>query len=160
MAAIYLTMVMCLISFARAVCSADWNLCLSSLDCFGEYCLRNYSAMSALHIAEMHDLNKRDRETWEELSKGAWAPYKNDIPFYSLGADKALEQENRRMKVSGGVMGITHSAQTLPKCFLLLPELYKISRSNSSMVMSHECKTPHHELWTAVSNRSHTQVFS
>ena len=56
--------------------------------------------------------------------------------------------------VSGAVIGITQSAQTLTKFFLVS----KISRSNSSMVMSCECKTQHHELSTAVSNRSHAQV--
>ena len=74
-AKIYLDMVMCLCSFARAVRSADRNLRLSSLNCFTKYFfavdLRNYSATSAWHIAEMHDLKERDRETWEELSKGA-----------------------------------------------------------------------------------------
>ena len=100
----------------------------------------------------MHDLKERDRETWEELVKGAWAPNKSDIPFCLLGADQDLEQENRRMKVSRGVVGITQSAQTLTKWFLVSPELSKISRSNSSMVMSCECKIQFHELSTAVSN--------
>ena len=47
--------------------------------------------MSAWHIAEMHDLKERERETWEELSKGARASNKSGIPFCSLGADEALE---------------------------------------------------------------------
>ena len=89
MAKIYLDMAMFLLSFARAVRSADWNL--HSSYCITEYFfdmdLRNYSAMSAWHIAEMHDLKECDRETWEELSKGVWAPNKSDISFCSLGAD-------------------------------------------------------------------------
>ena len=67
----------------------------------------------------------------------------------------SLKQENHRMKA---LSELRQSAQTITKFFSWVTKLSKIFRSNSSMVMSHKCKMQHHELSTAVSNRSHTQV--
>ena len=113
--------------------------------------------MCVWHLAEM-DLQISDPEVWNELSKGIWAPNKSNIPFCSLGADEALEQENRKMKVTGGLVGITQSAQTLTKFFLVAPELSKLSDEASKMSSSNCLMTQHHEFSQAVSDRYHAQV--
>ena len=109
----YMDMVLTLLAFQRAVRSRDWELRLSALEEFTKYVfsmnMRNYSTLCAWHVAEMKFLKKSDTETWSNI-RSQWAPNKCEIPFCHLGSDEALEQENRKMKVTGGVVGITQNA--------------------------------------------------
>ena len=108
--------------------------------------MRNYAAMIALHLAEMAALKSEDCETYLHLQSGAWAPNKNGLPFCSLGADEALEQENKKMKMTGGLVGITQLPETLNKFFLVAPYLSKVDAyvQNTSPEQIHDSQ--HHEL--------------
>lgn len=48
------------------------------------------------------------------------------IPFCSLGVDHALEQENRSMKVLGGIKGIGNNMPALDQRFLIITEMNRI----------------------------------
>ena len=52
---------------------------------------------------------------------------KSQVPFCALGTNHALEQENRKMKVLGGICGIANCKNTLENYFLLSPLLGNIS---------------------------------
>ena len=61
--------------------------------------------------------------------------------FYSLDADEALEQEYRKMKIIGGVIGITLQPKTMMKYFLTAPYVTQIVDSlGSSAQMPHSSK--------------------
>ena len=119
--------------------------------------LQNYSTMCAWHLAEMMDLQISDPEVWNKLSKGIWAPNKRNIPFCSLGADEALEQENIKMKVTGGLVEITectNAHKIFPRC----SRVSKLSDEASKLSSSNCLMTQHHECSHAVSDRYHAQV--
>eukprot|EP00794_Sanderia_malayensis_P008546 gene8546-9457_t len=81
----------------------------------------------------------------QESTKGD--EYKNQVPFTSIGVDHALEQENRRMKVLGGVKGLTQNHDQLTQFCLIAPELARLSAEIecvSGMVQSSRKK--HHEI--------------
>ena len=131
MAIQYMDMVFSMMTFIRSVRSANWNLRLAALDDFTKYFfaldLRNYASMTALHVAEMTALKEEDPETLHYLEAGLWAPKKGGRNFCCLGADEALEQENRKMKVTGGLVGITLQPQALTKYFLTAPYTTKLT---------------------------------
>ena len=125
MAMQYMDMVFSMMAFIKSVRSANWDLRIASLHDFARYFfaldLRNYASMIALHLAEMTSLKKEDPETMQHLQAGLWAPNKSARSFCCLGADEALEQKNRKMKVMGGLVGITLRPKTLTKFFLTAP---------------------------------------
>ena len=59
-----------------------------------------------------------------------------------------FEQENRELKVMGGIVGITQKEQSLDKYFLIAPELSKIQQQFEEMYgnVSNEKRTEHHEI--------------
>ena len=59
---------------------------------------------------------------------------KSEVSFTSIGVDHALEQENSRLKVFGGIRGITQKPATLMKFFLVSPELALLSKQAEDMV--------------------------
>ena len=48
---------------------------------------------------------------------------KSSVPFSAIGADHDLEQQNRVMKVLGGIKGIANSQTTLDEYFMTAVEL-------------------------------------
>ena len=66
----YMHMVLSMLAFIRAVRSADWNLRLVVINDFTKYFfalgLRNYAAVSALHLHQLESLRHDDQETWKK----------------------------------------------------------------------------------------------
>ena len=48
------------------------------------------------------------------------------MPFTAIGADHAIEHENRTMKVFGGIKGIANDINKLDKYFTIAPEINQI----------------------------------
>ena len=46
--------------------------------------------------------------------------------FTSIASDQGIEQENRTLKMIGGIIGITQNEKALDKFFLVAPELSKL----------------------------------
>ncbi|KAL9989134.1 hypothetical protein ACROYT_G003650 [Oculina patagonica] len=91
-------------------------------------------------------LPESDPEIYEEFRKGYWAVNKNlDVPFCALGADHALEQINRSMKVSGGLVGITLNPNARNKFFLYIaPELVRLAKDAKEMAGTTRAKEGTH----------------
>ena len=154
----YMNMVLSMLAFIRAVRSTDWNLRLAAVNDFTKYFLalglRNYAAMSVLHLHQFESQRHDDQEIWKHLEAGLWAPNKSGKNFCSLGADEALEQENRKIKVIGGVIGITLQPKTMMKYFLTASYVTQILDSlGASTQMSHSSKTQYHQIGHVVSSR-------
>jgi len=74
--------------------------------------------MIPLYLAGMESLKSDDPLLYEEFHSGTWIVNKNaTVPFCSIGADCALEQINRFMKVACGLVGITLNPADLTKNF-------------------------------------------
>ena len=132
-----MTMVECLLRFMRSVRMGDWVEHLLSVEAITGYFfaldLHNYSAMMALCVAEMQAMKEENPAIWNEFERGNWVVRKTRTLFSALGADEALEQENRSLKVTGGLVGITQNPKALARYFLTAPELQRISDETTKM---------------------------
>ena len=66
--------------------------------------------------------------------KGNFCVTKGLAGFTSIAPDHGIEQENRRLKVMGGIIGITENEKALNKFFLIAPELSKMLSSSQRNV--------------------------
>ena len=86
----------------------------------------------------MVHLQSDDKQSWDYL-KDNYSVSKSAIPFTSIGSDHAMEQDNKKMKVSGGIIGITQNTAALtsfllsgtPSEFNFRRILYKIPNQSS-----------------------------
>ena len=161
----YMQMIMEMMQFVRAVRTGNWQLHLTSLELFTKYFFAhdrlNYARMIPLYLAEMKMLNESDPEIYEEFLEGNWVVNKNpDVPFCALGADHALEQINRSMKVSGGLVGITLNPNARTKFFLIAPELARLAEDAKEMAGATSAKegTHHHTLSASVISREEKNI--
>ena len=100
----HMSMVIYKLIFLKAVRTGDWELHISSLRNFMKYFFshdkENYARLMLLYISDMEKLKVQDNDIYEEFIEGDWVVNKNeDAAFCDLGADHALEQINRQMKV-------------------------------------------------------------
>lgn len=111
--------------------------------------------MIPFYLHEMNALKISDEDLWNELKRGCWVVNRNQIPFCALGADEALEQQNRKLKVLGGLVGITQKPATLARFFLSAPELTRISEEAETSMFNQKIVTPsyHHNLNTPTTCR-------
>ena len=124
-----------LLQFIRASRQGVWELHLSSLHEMTKYFFAhdqiNYARLAPLYLAEMYNLKTFDKQTWDYLSSGHFTVNKNtnQCSFSSIGVDHALEQENRSLKVRGGIIGLTKNIPALNRFTLSTPELSEICKS-------------------------------
>ena len=92
-----------LLIFIRASRQQSWQLHLNSLHKIIPYFFAfdqlNYARLMPVYLSQMFELRKKDPKTWDLLQNGHFSVNKSGIPFSAIGADHALEQENRAMKV-------------------------------------------------------------
>ena len=103
----------------------------------------------------MRKLETSDPDTWKALENGDFCVTKSSIPFCSIGPDHGIEQENRTMKVIGGITGITQKKATLDKFFLIVPELARLVNEFGEFngVSIKQERTKHHDLVGTARNR-------
>lgn len=144
-------MVQSMLCFIRSVRTSDWNLSLASLHDFLKYFFAlnrlNYARMISLYLAAMDVLQLTDPDIWKPFTEGKWVVNCNVVPFCALGADEALEHQNRKLKVQGGLVGITQNDNARNRFFLVNPELNRISNETEMLLgMKTVGQTKHHGL--------------
>ena len=72
----------------------------------------NNARLAPVCISEMQALKENEPNTWHFLKEGNFSDHKSGIPFAAIGADHGLKQQNKTMKVIGGIQGIAN--KTLP----------------------------------------------
>ena len=85
----------------------------------------NYARMTPVYLLQMNELKEKDSDTWEFFMNGYFSINKTSVPFTAIGADHAIEHENRTMKVLGGVKGITNGIKNLENISSLPQTLIK-----------------------------------
>ena len=152
----YMQMVLEMMSFIQSVRTGNWKLHLMATEAFAKHCFAHdklvYARMLPLYLADMAALEKSNREIYQEFQHGNWVVNKNQsVPFCAIGADHALEQINRSMKVEGGLVGITLNTRARMKFFLVAPELSRLAEEAWEMAgPSSPAEVQHHALSTAV----------
>ena len=146
----YMTMVLEMLMFIRAIRSADWLFNLQALKIFTRYYFAhdylNYARMIPLYLAEMKALPETDPDIYREFKDGNWVVNKNpNVPFSGLGVHYGLEHINRSMKVSEGLVEITQNPSARAKFFLIAPELARLARQAKDMAdMTVKVQDRHH----------------
>ena len=86
----------------------------------------NYARMTPAYLSQMYALKDKDPQTCEFLSTGGFSVNKSKVAFSSIGSDHGIEQENRALKVTGGIRCTAHSQQALDEYFLATAEMGNI----------------------------------
>ena len=106
----------------RASREENWELYPVSLELMIPYFFShdqlNYPRFTPLYIATMTELKENDEMSWQYL-KDNFSTNKTVIPFCSIGLDHALEQDNKLLKVNGGVVGLTQNPTALDRFCLI-----------------------------------------
>ena len=72
------------------------------------------------------DIQENDVQTLE-YQKDNFSVSKSEIPFTSIGSDHVMEQENKNLNVTGGVIGLTQKSSALNRICLTAPILNALS---------------------------------
>ena len=81
------------------------------------------------------------------------------VPFCALGTDHALEQENKKMEVLGGISGIANKKFTMESYFVAAPMLNRICENLASTFTGFRIdKKQHHQLTGSFSSRCYNDV--
>ena len=111
-----------------------WLLHLASLE---HLCPLKYAQHVPEYIAKMYKLQESDSAVWDAFMEGNFCVKKGSIPFTS-------QQENRKMKVLGGLSGLTRRPA---RSFLVAPELSRLSLEADNLVgVSSEIPRHHYQL--------------
>ena len=73
-------------------------------------------------MAEARENNER---TWNMMKEESFCAAKSEAPFTSIGTDHGIEQENRAVKVLGGIKDIANLSQNLDEHFCQHPKWVK-----------------------------------
>ena len=82
-----------------------------------------------LYLSQMYDLQLKDPETWNFFLDGNLSVSKNLMSFCSIAVDHALEQENKSMKIQGGIKGIGNNKSALEENFLISCKMSQITEA-------------------------------
>ena len=103
--------------------------------------------MIPIYLAEMSQLERTYPEIWSEFSNENLFAIKYTIPFCAIGPDHALQQINRWMKVTRGLVGITLNKNARNRFFLISADLARLKEYAKEMARDSEAaRKRRHEL--------------
>lgn len=86
---------------------------------------------------------------------------KGKAKFTSIGPDHAIEQVIKKLKICGGITGITQKPETLDRYFIIAPELFRISNEFKDLYTDKKDKSEkHNELTGSKSKRMAKNLIS
>ena len=88
--------------------------------------LQNYARLMPVYIAQMHALKETDPTIWQYFHDGDFSANISSCTFSAIDGDHGIGQENRSLKVLGGVKGIFFKKAALHRISLASPELNRI----------------------------------
>ena len=127
----YMEMFELLLTFIKVSRQQCWRLHLESLHCmipyFFAFDMTNYARLTPIYISQMMELQHNDIQTWTLLEEGNFSVNKlANVAFTAIGADHGIEQENKTMKILGGIKGITNNERALEEHFLTAAQISSI----------------------------------
>ena len=104
-----MTMIETLLLYIRSTRQELWELQLVALERFAKFFfatdLTNYARMTPIYLSKVYCLRDSDRTTWDFLRTN-FCCRKTLKSFTSIGVDHCLEQVNKDLKDTGGVVGL------------------------------------------------------
>ena len=73
--------------------------------------------MTSVYLLQMLELKENDQRTWDKMISGCFCVSKSEVLFTLIGPDCGIEQDNRTLKVLGGIKGIANSRECLEEYF-------------------------------------------
>ena len=151
--------------FIKATRDRDIELHLQSPECLIKYFFAhdhlNYARLLPLYLSTMQNIKKTDPKLWKEFEDGKFCVSKSNVKFTSIGSDHGVEQENKRLKVSGGIVGITQQEQALQRFFLAAPVLSALSKDFELKFTEYrDISSKHHDLYGNKPKRMQNNVHS
>lgn len=157
----YLYQVESLLHLISSCRSGDWEGYLSSLESLIKYFfardLLNYARLMPVHLAQMNALEKDDPKTWNALKSGEFVVAKSEIPFTHLFTDQALEQEIKKLKGHGGMVGLSRDEAALDWLVTTTPYLASLVNqylSSFPKASRTSVRTEHYQLSGEIAVRS------
>ena len=102
-----------LLWFTRAIRDSNWELYLQSfsgmLPWFAGFDKIHYLRWECVFLADMKQLEHTAPEVFEGFKSGDFTVKETNKRFNQVSNDQGLEHINKLGKVTGGLMGITHS---------------------------------------------------
>ena len=151
-----------LLLFVRASRQGLWRLHLACLNKFADYFFAhdqiNYARLTPLYLATMIDLETKDENSWRYLENN-YSIAKSSIPFVAIGSDHAMEQENKTMKVLGGIIGLTQQPDALNRFCLTAPVLSSLGEEflERNNICSYDRKH-HYQMTGSTCERIHSNM--
>ena len=106
-----------------------------------------YMRMMPFYIKSQYALKDSDPETWDALKSGDFCVTKSNIPFVSLGVDHAGEQENKVLKIDGGLVGIANNANARERYCVTAPIISRmVTELSEHMSNTSSTQGAHHQL--------------
>ena len=158
----FMVMFESLLLFIRASRQSLWKLHLASLNNFTKYFFAfdqlNYARLTPYYLATMIDLQTEDETSWLYLEDN-YSIVKSSIPFVGIGSDHAMEQENKNLKISGGIVGLTQKPATLNRFCLASPITSSLSSefAERNNINKH-IRKQHYQLTGSTNQRIHRNV--
>ena len=119
----------------------------------------NYARMIPIYLADMLQVERTYPEIRSEFRNGNRVVNKNTIPFCAIGPDYTLGKIKRRVKVTGGLVGITMNENARNRFFLVSADLVPLTEEAKEMTRDTEtARKLHHELSQAVLKRQTKNV--
>ena len=104
------------------------------------------------------DLQTNDKTSWLYLENN-YSILKSPIPLVGIGSDHAMEQENKKMKILGGIVGLTQKPATLNRFCLASPIISSLSTEFAEINnINKQIEKQHHELTGSTNERIHGNV--
>ena len=114
--------------------------------------------MLPVYLAEKKCLQDESPHIWNYFLQGGFTVKKSDIPFTSLGADHAGEQQNKILKIVGGLIGITKNEQARTRYFSVAP-IAQLSNQLKNMVSISSPLSPLHRKLNERSIKRQSQMY-
>ena len=133
-----IAIVMILLQFIKAEHTGNWNLHLSStaaiIPHFFAMDRTNYARWLPIYLADMHKLEERHINVFQEFSAENHSISRSQQPFAQGWTDMALEQSiNLDSKSKGGIVGISRREDAVERWFLRSHERAAITHSLKEM---------------------------
>ena len=123
----HISMFETLLLVIRASRQQCWELHLEALNAtvlyFFAFGMLNYARLTPVYLSQIIKWNENDRETWEVLQRSNFNVSKWSVPFPAIDADHGLEQQNRALRVLGGIKWIANSQTALDEFFMTAGEM-------------------------------------
>ena len=154
----YIEMVSVLLKFIHASRSRDWIMHLSSVKDMIPFITAmdriKYRRLLPVYLADMKKLKDTDPVIWNYFEEGNFSVQNTDILGSALGIDHAGEQENKKLKIQGGLIGITRQQISRDRYFLIAHIVSEIDKEMREMSgCARKERSQHHDLTPSVKHR-------